>query len=101
MKIALSATAPVAAQQRKQAAGKLSPRPRRARPEAFKAAQGRAQQKRGAYKRLELFLGLEAATALRRLMRDGRSAREVIEALLLEEALRRQGRAATRTGCLP
>jgi hypothetical protein len=46
-------------------------------------AQSRAQQKTGGYKRVELFLGLEAAIALRHLMRDGRSAREVIEALLL------------------
>jgi hypothetical protein len=48
-----------------------------------KAAQSRAQQKTGGYKRVEVFLGLEAAIALRHLMRDGRSAREVIEALLL------------------
>ena len=48
-----------------------------------KGAQSRAQQKTGSYKRVEVFLGLEAAIALRHLMRDGRSAREVIEALLL------------------
>jgi hypothetical protein len=48
-----------------------------------KATQSRAQQKTGGYKRVEVFLGLEAAIALRHLMRDGRSAREVIEALLL------------------
>jgi hypothetical protein len=55
-----------------------------------KAAQGRAQQKIGGYKRVEVFLGLEAAIALRHLMRDGRSAREVIEALLLATKQRSQ-----------
>ena len=49
----------------------------------------RAQEKKGAYKRVQIFLGVEAAIALRRLMRDGRSAREVIEALLLGAALAR------------
>jgi hypothetical protein len=43
------------------------------------------QQNVGSYKRLEVHLGVEAAIALRQLMRDGRSAREVIEALLLAE----------------
>jgi hypothetical protein len=60
-----------------------APRPRRGRPDGVKAG-SRAQQKDGAYKRVEIFLGLEAAIALRRLMRDGRTAREVIEALLLD-----------------
>jgi hypothetical protein len=55
-----------------------------------KAAQSRAQQKTGSYKRVEVFLGLEAAIALRHLMRDGRSAREVIEALLLATRQRSQ-----------
>ncbi len=52
-------------------------------------AGGRARDKGGAYKRVEIFLGVEAAIALRRLMRDGRSAREVIEALLRAEMARR------------
>lgn len=64
-------------------------RARRARPEGVKAEHSRAQQRHGAYKRFEIFLGLEAAIALRSLMRDGRSAREVIEALLLDERQRR------------
>lgn len=66
-------------------------RARRGRPEGVKAGHSRAQQRHGAYKRFEIFLGLEAAIALRSLMRDGRSAREVIEALLLDERQRRQG----------
>ena len=52
------------------------------------ATQSRAQQKTGSYKRVEVFLGVEAAIALRQFMRDGRSAREVIEALLLAEKQR-------------
>jgi len=51
-------------------------------------AQSRVQQNVGSYKRLEVHLGVEAAIALRQLMRDGRSAREVIEALLLAEKQR-------------
>jgi len=50
--------------------------------------QGRARQKTGSYKRVEVYLGMEGAIALRRLMRDGRSASEVIEALLLAEKQR-------------
>lgn len=57
----------------------------------------RAAQRHGAYKRVELFLGLEAAIALRQLMRDGRSAREVVEALLLD-AKRRRGAVADEPG---
>jgi hypothetical protein len=53
------------------------------------AAERRAQHKAGAYKRVEVYLGVEAAIALRQLMRDGRSAREVIEALLLAERRRK------------
>ena len=60
-------------------------RSRRGARAAIKASQSRAQEKHGAYKRFEIFLGVQAAIALRRLMRDGRSAREVIEALLLSE----------------
>jgi hypothetical protein len=57
------------------------------------APQSRAEQKSGGYRRVEVFLALEAAIALRQLMRDGRSAREVIEALLLAEKRRRKERA--------
>jgi hypothetical protein len=46
-----------------------------------KAPQSRAQQKTGGYRRVEVFLAVEAAIALRQLMRDGRSARDVIEAV--------------------
>lgn len=54
------------------------------------APQRRAEQKSGGYRRVEVFLAMEAAIALRQLMRDGRSAREVIEALLLAEKQRRK-----------
>ena len=54
------------------------------------APRSRAEQKSGGYRRVEVFLGVEAAIALRQLMRDGRSAREVIEALLLAERQRRK-----------
>ncbi len=54
-----------------------------------KSSQTRAQQKTGGYKRVEIFLGMEATIALRQLMRDGRSAREVIETMLLTEKQRR------------
>ena len=94
------ATTPVA-QQRQQRAQRLPARPRRGRPGGVKAAQTRAQQKNGAYKRVEVFLGVEAAIALRRLMRDGRSAREVIEALLLDEEQRRQRRPSPSADCQP
>ena len=57
-----------------------------------KAPQSRAEQKAGGYRRVEVFLAVEAAIALRQLMRDGRSAREVIEALLLAEKQRRKER---------
>ena len=57
---------------------------------ARNAPQSRAEQKDGGYRRVEVFLALEAAIALRQLMRDGRSAREVIEALLLAEKQRRK-----------
>jgi hypothetical protein len=49
-----------------------------------------AQEKAGGYKRIEIYLGVEAAIALRQLMRDGRSARDVIESLLLAEKQRRK-----------
>jgi hypothetical protein len=54
------------------------------------APQRRAEQKTGGYRRVEVFLAVEAAIALRQLMRDGRSARDVIEALLLAEKQRRK-----------
>jgi hypothetical protein len=57
-----------------------------------KALQTRAEQKAGGYRRVEVFLAVEAAIALRQLMRDGRSAREVIEALLLAEKQQRKER---------
>ena len=57
-----------------------------------KAPQSRAEQKTGGYRRVEVFLAVEAAIALRQLMRDGSSAREVIEALLLAEKQRRKER---------
>ena len=58
-----------------------------------KAPQSRAEQKAGGYRRVEVFLAVEAAIALRQLMRDGRSARDVIEALLVAEKQRRKEKA--------
>jgi hypothetical protein len=55
-----------------------------------KAPQSRAEQKAGGYRRVEVFLAVEAAIALRQLMRDGRTARDVIEALLVAEKQRRK-----------
>lgn len=81
MKTAGNSATPAAMQQRMRHEPRR--RPRHGHLDRVKAPESRAQQKRGAYKRFELFLGLEAAIALRRLMRDGRSAREVVEALLL------------------
>lgn len=101
MKTPGHAATTLAAPQRKPTAGKPPLRFRRGRQEGVKVAQSRAQQKNGAYKRVEFFLGLEAAIALRRLMRDGRSAREVIEALLLNATQRRQEPAASSSGRLP
>jgi hypothetical protein len=63
-----------------------------------KAPQSRAEQKAGGYRRIEVFLAVEAAIALRQLMRDGRSAREVIEALLVAEKQRRKEQAWPSAG---
>ena len=57
-----------------------------------------AHEKAGAYKRVEIYLGVEAAIALRQLMRDRRSAREVVESLLLAEKQRRKARVAPDAG---
>jgi hypothetical protein len=63
-----------------------------------KAPQSRAQQKTGGYRRVEVFLAVDAAIALRQLMRDGSSARDVIEALLLAERQRRKEHAGPSVG---
>src|ERR1700693_4433687 len=63
-----------------------------------KAPQSRAEQKAGGYRRVEVFLAVEAAIALRQLMRDGRSAREGIEGLLLAAKQRRKKQAWPRVG---
>lgn len=68
----------------------------RGRLEGAKAVQSQAQPTTGGYKRIEVLLGVEATIALRQLMRDGRSAREVIEALLVAERHRRKDAAAGR-----
>ena len=60
--------------------------------------QSRAQQKTGGYRRVEVFLAVDAAIALRQLMRDGSSARDVIEALLLAERQRRKEHAGPSVG---
>lgn len=62
------------------------------------APQSRAAQKTGGYRRVEVFLAVEAAIALRQLMRDGRSARDVIEALLVAEKKRRKEHASPSGG---
>jgi hypothetical protein len=93
---------PVAAteRQRTQSHDAIAPRRRRGGLEGVKPA-SRLAQKQGAYKRVEIFLGLEAAIALRQLMRDGRSAREVIEALLLDAKRRRREAVASDVVRLP
>jgi hypothetical protein len=63
-----------------------------------KPPQSRAEQKAGGYRRVEVFLAVDAAIALRQLMRDGRSARDVIEALLVAEKQRRKEQAWPNTG---
>ena len=63
-----------------------------------KAPESRAEQKAGGYRRVEVFLAVEAAIALRQLMRDGRSARDVIEALLVAEKQRRKEQAWPSVG---
>jgi hypothetical protein len=72
--------------------------PRRGRVMRPKASQSRAEQKTGGYRRVEVFLAVEAAIALRQLMRDGSSARQVIEALLLAEKQRRKERVWSSAG---
>src|SRR3984893_1499917 len=62
------------------------------------APQSRAKQKAGGYRRVEVFLAVEAAIALRQLMRDGRTARDVIEALLVAEKGRRMEQAWPSVG---
>lgn len=74
------------------------PRPPRGRVKGPKAPQSRAAQKAGGYRRVEVFLAVEAAIALRQLMRDGRSARDVIEALLVAEKQRRKEQAWPSVG---
>ena len=78
-------------QQRRRGSG-VHPRQPRGCVRGPKAPQSRAEQKSGGYRRVEVFLAVEAAIALRQLMRDGSSAREVIEALLLAEKQRRKER---------
>ena len=85
--------AATAAQPKRRAKGSPPGQPR-GRLGGAKAAQSRARQRTGGYKRVEVFLGAEAAIALRQLMRDGRTARDVIEALLLAEKQRRKGQTA-------
>ena len=94
MKAAGLATAP---QQGGRAHG-VHPRRARGCVKEPKAPQSRAEQKARGYRRIEVFLAVEAAIALRQLMRDGRSARDVIEALLLAEKLRRKEHAWPSVG---
>lgn len=74
-------------QRRQRHAKGVQPGLERGRLQGPMAIQSRAQRRTGSYKRVEVFLGVEAI-ALRQLMRDGRSAREVVEALLLAEKQR-------------
>jgi hypothetical protein len=94
MKVTRCLPVTAAVPQRKRPAKDLQPRAGRGGLEGVKPAQSRAQQKTGGYKRVEIFLGVEAAIALRQLMRDGRSAREVVETLLLAEKQRRKEHAS-------
>ena len=89
--------AATAKQQRGRANG-VHPRPARRCVRGPKAPQSRAEQKASGYRRVEVFLAVEASIALRQLMRDGRSAREVIEALLLTEKQRRKEHAWPSVG---
>ena len=86
------------AQQQHGRANGVHPRPIRGRVSGPKVFQSRAEQKAGGYRRVEVFLGVEAAIALRQLMRDGRSARDVVEALLLAEKQRRKEQAWPSVG---
>jgi hypothetical protein len=87
-----------AAQQQQGHANGAHPRLPRGCVRGSKAPQSRAEQKAGGYRRVEVFLAVEAAIALRQLMRDGRSARDVIEALLLAEKQRRKEQAWPNVG---
>jgi hypothetical protein len=87
MKIPLNA-APAAAPRRQRRAKEQRPGRHRRHADAGQAPQ--AHEKAGGYKRIEVYLGVEAAIALRQLMRNGRSARDVIESLLLAEKQRRK-----------
>ena len=86
------------AQQQHGRAKGVHPRLARGRVRGSKVPQSRAEQKTGGYRRVEVFLAVEAAIALRQLMRDGRSARDVIEALLLAEKQRRKEHAWPSVG---
>ncbi len=88
MKTAQNSLGTATIQRRKRRGKGVQPGLPRGRLEGPKATQSRTQQKVGSYKRVEVLLGVEAAIALRQLMRDGRSAREVIESLLLAEKQR-------------
>ena len=90
MKAAAHPPTTATAQQPQGRAKGLHPRLPRGCVRGPKAPQSRAEQKAGGYRRVEVFLAMEAAIALRQLMRDGRSARDVIEALLLAEKQRRR-----------
>jgi len=90
MKAAAHPPRTVMPQQQHGRANGVHPRLPRGSVKGPKAPQSRAEQKAGGYRRVEVFLAVEAAIALRQLMRDGRSAREVIEALLLAEKQRRK-----------
>ena len=92
MKIPLKTTQAAAPRRQR---GKNQPR-QRGHADSGQAAP--AHDKAGAYKRVEIYLGVEAAIALRQLMRDGRSARDVVEALLLAEKQRRKAPVAPDAG---
>jgi hypothetical protein len=98
MKAAGDPTRTATAQQQQGRAKGLHPRLRRGCVTGPKSPQSRSQQKTGGYRRVEVFLAVEAAIALRQLMRDGRSARDVIEALLLAEKQRRKEHAWPSVG---
>jgi len=94
MKATEHAPRTAAAQQQRARANGAHPRLTRGCVKGPKPPQSRAEQKAGGYRRVEVFLAVEAAIALRQLMRDGRSARDVIEALLVAEKQRRNEQAS-------
>jgi hypothetical protein len=95
MKISIKPTQGATSRRQRRA---RNPQPGRHRGHADGGPAPTAHEKAGAYKRIEIYLSVEAAIALRQLMRDGRSAREVVESLLLAEKQRRKTPVSANVG---